>query len=115
MVARVAKKSPVAEWGIEEGMQVTGTSSPYEFFRKAKQFHTADVSTLITQDVLLLAGSEDHYVPTEQLYQQIKMLTNARSITARLFTRIESAENHCQVGNYGLALRTIVNWLDGMS
>ena len=114
MVARVAKKSPVAEWGIAEGMHVTGTSSPYEFFRKAKQFHTADVSTLIKQDVLLLAGSEDHYVPTEQFYQQIKMLTNARSISARLFTRSESAENHCQAGNYGLALRTIVNWLDGM-
>ena len=114
MVARVAQKSPVAEWEIEEGMHVTGTSSPYEFFQKAKQFHTIDVSTQIKQDVLLLAGSDDHYVPTEQFYQQIKMLTNARSISARLFTRSESAENHCQAGNYGLALRTIVNWLDGI-
>ena len=42
------------------------------------------------------------------------MLTNARSITARLFTRGESAQNHCQSGNQGLALKTIVNWLDGM-
>ena len=47
-------------------------------------------------------------------YQQIKMLTTARSISARLFTRSESAENHCQAGNYGLALRTIVNWLDDL-
>jgi len=114
MVAGVAKDSPVAEWGIEEGMHVTGTSSPYEFLRKARQLHTADVSALIKQDVLLLAGNEDHYVPTEQFYQQIKMLKNARSITARLFSKDESAENHCQAGNYGLALRTIVNWLDGM-
>lgn len=114
MAERVAKKSPVAEWGIAEGMHVTGTTSPYEFFQKAKQFHTADVSTLVKQDVLLLAGSEDHYVPVQQLYQQMKMLGNARSITARLFTRSESAENHCQAGNYGLALRTIVNWLDGL-
>jgi hypothetical protein len=36
-------------------------------------------SALVKQDVLLLAGSQDHYVPTEQLHQQIKMLTNARS------------------------------------
>ena len=43
------------------------------------------------------------------------MLNNARSITARLFTRSESAQNHCQVGNYGLALGTIVDWLDGMA
>lgn len=114
MAKRVAKKSPVAEWGIQQGMHVTGTSSPYEFLQTIKQFHTVDVSALIKQDVLLLAGSEDHYVPTEQFYQQIKMLINARSMTARLFTRSESAENHCQVGNYGLAMRTIVNWLDGM-
>ena len=68
----------------------------------------------IRQDVLLLAGSEDHYVPMEQWHQQIRMLKNARSIIPRLFTRSESAQNHCQVGNYGPALRTIVNWLDEM-
>ena len=55
-----------------------------------------------------------HYVPMEEWHDQIRMLKNVRSITARLFTPSESAENHCQVGNYGLALKTIVNWLDGM-
>ena len=44
----------------------------------------------------------------------MRMLKNAHSITARLFTRGESAQNHCQSGNQGLALKTIVNWLDGM-
>lgn len=112
MVARVARQSPVAQWGIQQGMHVTGTSSAFEFFERSKQFQTADVSASIRQDVLLLAGSEDHYVPMKQWHQQIRMLKNARSITARLFTRSESAQNHCQVGNYGLALRTIVNWLD---
>jgi pimeloyl-ACP methyl ester carboxylesterase len=114
MVEQASKKSPVVEWGIQQGMLVTGTSSPYEFLRKIKQFQTADVSAPIKQDVLLLAGSEDHYVPVEQFYEQIKMLGNAHSITARLFTRSENAQNHCQVGNYGLALRTIVHWLDEM-
>ena len=61
-----------------------------------------------------MAGSEDHYIPLEQLHDQMRSLKNAHSITARLFTRGESAQNHCQVGNYGLALMTIVNWLDGM-
>ena len=114
MVDRVARRSPVVEWGIQQGMHVTGTSSASEFLQTIKQFQTADVSASITQDVLLLAGSEDHYVPVEQWHNQIAMLKNARSISARLFTRSESAENHCQVGNYGLALRTIVDWLDGM-
>jgi hypothetical protein len=93
-------------------MHVTGTSSPYEYLQAIKRFRTADVSLQVKQDVLLLAGSQDHYVPTEQFHQQIKTLTNARSITARLFTNNESAQNHCQVGNYGLAFRTMVDWLD---
>ena len=115
MVAQVALRSPVVRWGIEQGMHVTGTSSAFDFLQRTKRFQTGDVSASIRQDVLLLAGSEDHYVPIEQWHEQIRMLKNARSITARLFTRSESAGNHCQVGNYGLALRTIVNWLDGMA
>ena len=114
VVERVARKSPVVRWGIEQGMRVTGTRSAFEFLRMTDRFQTSDVSASITQDVLLLAGSEDHYVPLAQWYDQIKMLRNARSITARLFTRSECAQNHCQVGNYGLALRTIVRWLDEM-
>ena len=114
MVARVARKKPVVQWGLEQGMHVTGTTSAFEFLQRSARFQTADVSALVWQDVLLLAGSEDHYVPIEQWHQQIGMLTNARSITARLFTRGESAQNHCQVGNYGLALKTIVDWLEGL-
>jgi pimeloyl-ACP methyl ester carboxylesterase len=114
MLAGAARKSPVVQWGVQQGMHVTGTTSAFGFLEAMSRFQTADVSASIRQDVLLLAGSEDHYVPLEQWYDQIKMLENANSITARLFSRGESAENHCQVGNSGLALRTIVNWLDGM-
>ena len=115
MVVRVARTSPVVEWGIQQGMHVTGTSSAFEFLQSSNQFQTANISASIKQDVLLLAGSEDHYVPIEEWHDQLRMLKNTRSLTARLFKRSESAENHCQVGNYGLALRTIVNWLDEMT
>ena len=95
-LSRVARSSPVVQWGI------------------LHQYQTADVGASIRQDVLLMAGSEDHYVPVEQWHRQVELLPNARSITARLFTPSESAESHCQVGNYGLALEAIVNWLDSM-
>ena len=114
MLARVAERSPVVQWGLQEGMHVTGTHSAFGFLQAFSRFETADVSASITQDVLLLAGSEDHYIPIEQWYAQTRMLTNARSITARLFTRGESAQNHCQLGNQGLALKTIVAWLNTM-
>jgi pimeloyl-ACP methyl ester carboxylesterase len=114
MARRAASKSPIAQWGLEEGMHVTGASSPCGYFRRTQAYVTADVSALITQDVLLLAGRDDHLVPMVHFYGQIKSLTNARSITTRLFTAAESAGSHCQVGNYGVALRTIVNWLDAL-
>ena len=115
LIGRVAKTNPVGEWGIQQGMHVTGTYTAFEYLHSVAQFETKSVSASIGQDVLLLGGSEDHYVPIEQLQDQIKMLSGPRSITARFFTRSESAQNHCQVGNFGLALRTIVNWLDEMT
>jgi hypothetical protein len=50
-------------------------------------------------------------VPLGQLGGQIQTLTNARSVTARVFTRAESAQNHCQIGNLGLASQVILAWL----
>ena len=70
MVARVVAKSLVAQWGIQEGMNVTGTANAFEFFQRIKRFTTSDVSAAVGQDVLLLAGSEDHYVPLEQWYRR---------------------------------------------
>ncbi len=112
LVGHTAKTNPIVEWGLQQGMHVTGTNSAFEYLQAVAQFETNDVSAAIGQDVLLLGGSEDHYVPIAQWREQIKMLSDTRSITARLFTRSESAQNHCQVGNFGLALRTIVNWLN---
>jgi Lysophospholipase len=114
LMAQLAKQSLLAEWGIQQGLHITGCQTPYELFHLYQQFRTATISANVTQDVLLLCGAEDHYVPVSQFYDQIATLQNARSLTARLFTRAEQAQNHCQVGNYGLALRTIVEWIDGL-
>ena len=95
MIAKVARKSLVVDWGIRQGMHVTGTISAFDFLQRTRQFQTADISASIGQDFLLMAGNEDHYVPVQQWNDQIRMLTNARSITARLFTRNECAQNHC--------------------
>lgn len=108
------QSSLAAEWGTKQGMHVTGTSSPYGFMREQRRYETSSVSGLLTQDVLLMAGAEDHYVPLEQFAEQLRSLSRARSVTARLFTRQEQAQNHCQVGNAGLALEVIVGWLAGL-
>ena len=46
---------------------------------------------------------------------QIKALTNAESVAARVFTKQEQAHNHCQIGNTGLALDVMVKWIEEKS
>jgi hypothetical protein len=70
------------------------------------------VSGRVTADVLLLAGTDDHYVPSHQLHCQAAALTNARSVTTRVFTSAEQAHNHCQIGNIGAALRVMLTWTE---
>ncbi len=97
-----------------QSKHVLGITTPHEYFASIARFTTADVSALVRGDVLLLAGAEDHHVPFRQLADQLNTLTNARSVTARVFTRDESAQNHVQVGNIALSVRVVLNWLDGL-
>jgi len=107
---RIARRSPVVEWAMSQAMHVFGCNSPSAALRAAQAFHTRDVSERVRQDVLLLAGAQDHYVPLAQLWEQARGLSAARSITARVFTAAEQAQAHCQIGNLPLAIRTISDW-----
>jgi alpha-beta hydrolase superfamily lysophospholipase len=111
MVNRSAH-DPVQEWGLAQSMHVYGVNSPAAVLRAAASYRTKEISPLVRQDVLLLAGAEDHYIPAHQLYDQAARLTNARSVTTRMFSRAESAQAHCQIGNLPLAIQTVTDWLD---
>lgn len=104
----------VADWGLRQGMHTTGTSTAYDFLRATAGYETASVSGALTQDVLLLAGSADHYVPRSHLARQLDSLTAARSVTTRLFTAAEDAANHVHIGNTELALSVMTAWLRGL-
>jgi pimeloyl-ACP methyl ester carboxylesterase len=112
LIAQAMKKSMVVDWGIRQSMLIMGASTPYEYLQKLRTSYPDDFFPLVRQDVLLLAGSEDFGIPLEQFYRQIEVLKNVRSLTARLFTREEQAQNHCQVGNLELALDVIINWIE---
>jgi pimeloyl-ACP methyl ester carboxylesterase len=109
---RVASLKPVTQWALQQGMHVTGSATPYDFFRSTTAMSTRKISHLVRADVLLLAGADDHYVPLKQLGRQADCLVNARSVTTRIFTAAEQASNHCQLGNIGAAARQISAWLD---
>lgn len=111
---KLMSKNLMLEWGIMQGMHITGSQTPYEFIKRMMAYSTTAISPLVTQDVLLLAGQEDHYIPLSQFTEQIKTLTNVRSLTTRMFTRKEHAQNHCHVGNVGLSIEVMMNWIQQM-
>jgi pimeloyl-ACP methyl ester carboxylesterase len=112
LIARQMKSVPLMRWAVEHGTYVTGIERPSEYFRRMGEFTTRHISPRITQDFLLLAGAEDHYMPLEHFHRQARALTNVRSFTGRIFTAEESAHAHCQIGNLGLALRVMLDWVD---
>jgi pimeloyl-ACP methyl ester carboxylesterase len=112
LLERVMSESPATGWAIRHGMHVAGAADPYEFLLWLREMNTGSFSARITQDVLLLAGADDHIVPLHQLWRQAQALRNARSLTTRVFTAAEHAGSHCQIGNVGLALDVIRAWLD---
>src|ERR1700691_5462675 len=107
-------KSLLLDWMMKLAMHNTGLRTMYEAMKHYQRYETASISSRLTQDVLVMAGAEDHYVPVHQLPDQIATLTHVRSLTARLFTRAEQAQNHCQTGNMGLAFRTMIEWMTGL-
>jgi alpha-beta hydrolase superfamily lysophospholipase len=108
-------KDTMAEWGIKHGMYVFGVESPYDYLVTANRYQISDIAELITQDLLLLGSTKDHFIPRGFYKEVIDGLVNVKSLTFRLFNEREEAENHCNVGNTRLALDTIVDWIAGTS
>jgi hypothetical protein len=69
-------------------------------------------SDRVKQDVLVLASRKDHFIPFRLHREQLRRLTSAHSVTDRVFSKADHAENHCQIGNVGLALRVMAEWID---
>ena len=111
-VAAVRASDLLTDWVLAQGERVLGVASPAEVFHTWREYITADISSDVRQDVMLMAGAKDHYIPLHMLPDQMMTLTNAHSVTSRVFTEAESAQNHCQIGNMGLALKVILGWLD---
>lgn len=111
LIKSLMEKDPLIEWAINHGMHNMGVHTPYEYLRKIDQFQYLDIGTKITQDFLLLGAKKDHFIPVEFYRPIIDCLHNVKSLTYRLFTEKESAENHCNAGNAKLALDTIMAWV----
>jgi pimeloyl-ACP methyl ester carboxylesterase len=106
------KLMPQERWGIENLMYITKTDTPLDAALAFIKFNEENLkSDLVTQDVLILTGAEDHFIPLKLHHRQVAALINAKSITERIFSREDHGQNHCQIGNMGLALEVMAKWL----
>ena len=112
---REMARDAMAEWGIKHGMYVFGVDSPYDYLVTADNYQMLNIADLITQDFLLLGSTRDHFIPRGFYKEVIDSLVNVKSLTFRLFTEREEAENHCSAGNTRLALDTIIDWIAEIS
>jgi pimeloyl-ACP methyl ester carboxylesterase len=110
------KASYQERWGINNLMYITNTRTPMDATDVLLRFNEQNQHPdLVKQDVLILTGAEDHFIPLKMHYKQVNALKNARSVTARIFTREEQGQNHCQVGNIGLSLDVMLKWIEEKS
>ena len=115
-VKGIKKGRGMNAWISAQMMYVTQKETPMDAFDVFLQLNEKNLhSDRVRQDVLILTGRNDHFIPFRAHDMQVKALTNARSVTARVFTKEDQAQNHCQIGNVGLALDVMVKWIDAKS
>lgn len=101
---------------IHNALFIQNKKEPYEAVEWLLGMNKKHISSdLLTQDILLLTGENDAFQPPILLKKQQAALINAKSITTRIFTKSENADQHCQIGNLNIVLETISEWIEKKS
>jgi hypothetical protein len=117
MLKAIEKEKGMQAWQGFQMMYIGKKASPIEAFEDIfMQMNEHNLhSDQVTQDVLILTGRNDHFIPFRAHRMQVEALTHAHSVTAKVFTKETQAHNHCQIGNIGLALDVMVEWIAAKS
>lgn len=108
----IAKKEPTIDWGLKHGCYAYEAKDAYGYAKKLMLYDLEPVADIITQDILILGANQDHFINYKMVGKEINMLKNVHSLTFRLMTDKEQAQNHCNCGNSKLVFDTICNWIE---
>ena len=112
-VMKFEKREGMASWMVDHMKYITKKTQPLDALDFYLLLNEQNIhSELVKQDVLILSGKKDHLIPCKMHDMQVKALVNAKSVTDRVFTEEEQAQNHCQTGNIKLALETMLDWIE---
>lgn len=109
---KMAKKGGIKGWQVSNLAHITHME-PMEAFEYSLNLNEENLACdKIRQNVLYLTGRNDHFIPFKMHDIQLALLTQAKSLTDRVYRKNEHAENHCQVGNIKLMLDDIIQWVN---
>ena len=112
LLKAIKKGEGMQAWQAAQLIYITKKDIPMDAFEVMMELNAENLhSEMVKQDVLILTGRNDHFIPFRAHDMQIKALTNAKSITAKVFTKETQAHNHCQIGNIGLSLDIMEKWI----
>lgn len=101
---------------INNALFIQNKTEPYDAVHWMMGMNKEHISShLVTQDVLLVTGENDAFQPPILLHKQKDALVNAKSVTTRIFTKEEHADQHCQIGNLNVVLDEVYEWIEKTS
>lgn len=111
LIRNKMEADPLVKWAIQHGMYSMNVPTPYDYIKSTRNFEIQSIGHRITQDFLLLGSNGDHFIPVELYKKVIDALPNVKSLTYKMYTQSDSAENHCNMGNTELVLDDIIHWM----
>ena len=98
---------------VNNALFIQDKTEPYHAVEWMLAMNKEHISShLVDQDVLLVTGENDAFQPKILLQKQKKALINAKSVSTRIFTKEEHADQHCQIGNLNIVLQTMLDWIE---
>ncbi len=107
-----ARFIPNLKWALSNSRWTLGARGLQEMLDAVAPYTLAGVADRIRQDVLILAGAEDQFIPLNQVEKYQKSLVNARSVTTKIYDRASGGHEHSQLGAPTLWQADFFDWIE---
>jgi alpha-beta hydrolase superfamily lysophospholipase len=111
LARRASALDPGARWGLRNAKWTLGSTGVTGMLDAAKPYTLVGVAERISQDVLILAGTDDQFVPAYQVERYMRTLHSARSVTTKVYDRASGGHEHSQLGATTLWQADFFDWM----
>lgn len=111
LIAVKARFFPAFAWSVANAQWVLRTASAIKTIQVLDSYMPAPVAGSIEADEIILAGAEDHFIPTGQANDFARALTTAKTVRSIVYDRASGGAEHCQMGAQSLRHADPFDWL----